>query len=247
MKLNKFIKILLTILVLSSGLLSPSPVLTGQSMPPDTSLIPLNSEQGRRSLCEGGAAEPFWALSQYYSPQPDLGSCSVGSSTMVLNALLIDRPISSPHAPYRLFTSDNFFTPGVEAIAPRRKVSGSGMTLEVLARCLRTFPVDVRCVWASEAKIEDFRALLREKFTRPGSHLLVNYDRKTLGQAGGGHISPLGAYDQRRDLVLILDTANYRYPWVWVKVDTVWRAMATTDDASDRSRGYLVVSAKPRD
>ena len=28
--------------------------------------------------------------------------------------------------------------------------------------------------------------------------VLVNYTRKALGQTGGGHISPLGAYDEAR-------------------------------------------------
>jgi len=33
----------------------------------------------------------------------------------------------------------------------------------------------------------------------------VNYKRSAIGQKGGGHISPLGAYDEISDSFLVLD------------------------------------------
>jgi hypothetical protein len=42
-------------------------------------------------------------------------------------------------------------------------------------------------------------------------------------------------------MVLILDTANYKYPWAWVPTDDLWRAMTERDSASEHSRGYLLV------
>jgi len=69
----------------------------------------------------------------------------------------------------------------------------------------------------------------------------VNYDRKALGQAGGGHISPVAAYHAPTDRVLILDVARYRYPSVWVPLADLWEAIRTTDSTSGRSRGVVVV------
>ena len=46
--------------------------------------------------------------------------------------------------------------------------------------------------------------------------MLVNYQREVLGQRRVGHISPVAAYDQASDSVLILDTATYNYPATWV-------------------------------
>ncbi|MFM7733950.1 MAG: phytochelatin synthase family protein, partial [Cyanobium sp.] len=64
-----------------------------------------------------------------------------------------------------------------------------------------------------------------------------------LGPQGGGHISPLSAYDERRDRVLILDVARYRYPSVWVPTESLWQAIRMVDSSSGRSRGLLRVSA----
>ena len=72
--------------------------------------------------------------------------------------------------------------------------------------------------------------------------LLLNYDRKGVGQAGGGDISSLAAYDVPSDRVRILDVALYRYPSLWVPVADLWRAMRTIDTSSGRSRGLVTVS-----
>jgi hypothetical protein len=66
-----------------------------------------------------------------------------------------------------------------------------------------------------------------------------------LGQESGGHISPIGAFNEGGDAVLILDTANYKYPWTWVPVDRMWSA--TTGQAepeTKQTRGYVVVAAE---
>jgi len=211
----------------------------------EPTLVPLQSRDGRRLLAESKFQEAFWAMSQYYSPQPDLGSCSVASCTMVLNALPIDRPVSPAHAPFKLFTPDNFFTREVEAIVPRKEVSSTGMSLGQLAKVLATYPLSVQPVYASESDVDHFRKVLADSLGRPDRFVLVNYLRKSLGQESGGHISPLGAYDAKADMILILDTANYKYPWTWVKTERLWKAMAeTADPESKRSRGYLLVSAK---
>jgi hypothetical protein len=211
-------------------------------------LIALDTQTGLRLLRESQADAAFWRLAQFYSSQPDLGSCSVASCTMVLNALPIDRPISKPHGEFRLFTSDNFFTSNVEAIVSRKKVSASGMTLEELTSVLATYPVEVDCHFASDTTVDSFRKMLRETLQRSDRFVLVNYLRADLNQESGGHISPLGAFNEKEDMVLIIDTANFKYPWTWVKTEQLWRAMANSvDSESNRSRGYVVVSEKPHD
>ena len=70
--------------------------------------------------------------------------------------------------------------------------------------------------------------------------VLVNYARRSLGQPGGGHISPLGAYDERSDSFLIMDVNPNRAPWVWVRSDDLIAAMRTFDTVENR--GYLLVS-----
>jgi hypothetical protein len=72
-------------------------------------------------------------------------------------------------------------------------------------------------------------------------YLLVNYQRKVLGQGAVGHISPLAAYDEDSDKVLILDTAGYKYPPTWVPVDGLFDAISTTDSSSGKTRGFVEV------
>ena len=70
--------------------------------------------------------------------------------------------------------------------------------------------------------------------------VLVNCARRALGQKGGGHISPLGAYDESSESFLIMDVNPNRAPWVWVRSDELIAAMRTFDTVENL--GYLLVS-----
>lgn len=62
------------------------------------------------------------------------------------------------------------------------------------------------------------------------------------GQKGGGHISPIGAYDQQSDSFLIMDVNPNKAPWVWVKSRDLISAMRTFDTVENR--GYLLISKR---
>lgn len=70
---------------------------------------------------------------------------------------------------------------------------------------------------------------LKSALIDPYARVMINYDRKGLGQVGGGHFSPLGAYHEKTDSFLIMDVAKYKYPPVWVGAATLYGAMATPD------------------
>ena len=72
--------------------------------------------------------------------------------------------------------------------------------------------------------------------------IIVSYSRPVLNQSGSGHFSPLGAYNSRRDMVLIMDVARFKYPPYWVPVSNLWSAMAAKDDVTGLSRGYFIIS-----
>jgi len=212
-------------------------------LPVSDKLILLNSPDGRRLLAESQANEAFWALIQYYSSQPDLGSCSVASCTMVLNALPIERPVSKQHGHFKLFTADNLFSPKVEKIVSRKEVSTSGMSLHQLDQVLVSYGLQVSEYYASANTADEFRLLMRNILQTKDRFIIVNYLRDALEQESGGHISPIGAFNEKDDRVLILDTANYKYPWIWVKTNELWKAMSEeADSASGLSRGFLLLS-----
>jgi hypothetical protein len=57
-------------------------------------------------------------------------------------------------------------------------------------------------------------------------HLIVSYSRKEFLQTGDGHFSPIGGYSEADDLVLILDTARFKYPPHWVPLNMLHRCRA---------------------
>ena len=68
----------------------------------------------------------------------------------------------------------------------------------------------------------------------------VNYSRQGMGLSGGGHFSPVADYHPETDSFLLLDTAQYKYPSVWVPAADLHRAMATVDATAKRDRGYIL-------
>jgi hypothetical protein len=72
------------------------------------------------------------------------------------------------------------------------------------------------------------------------SFLIVNFLGSAIGTATGGHISPLGAYDEQSDSILVLDVAGHKTPWYWATLSHLYQAMHTL--AGDAYRGWLVIS-----
>ncbi len=179
----------------------------------------------------------------YFLSQETQTFCGVASSTMVLNALVPkeQRPPVPEWKPYLFFAQSVFFTPEVEKIAPRKDVLEKGMTLQQLGDALATFPVRVEVSHASNKSKEAFRRDVKEGLSLRHC-LIVNYLRTGVGQVGGGHFSPLAAYHEESDSILILDVARYKYPPSWVKTTDLWNAMNTDDSDSGKKRGYLLVA-----
>lgn len=60
-----------------------------------------------------------------------------------------------------------------------------------------------------------------------------------LLQTGDGHFSPIGGYSALYDMVLILDTARFKYPPHWVPVELLYKAMARVDSVTGLPRGLI--------
>ena len=116
-----------------------------------------------------------------------------------------------------------------------------GLQLRQLAQVLRSHGLKVVTrVVDDGADAEAIRREIAANLASGDDYVLVNYARKALGQEGGGHISPLGAYDEGSNSFLIMDVNPNRAPWVWVGSDDLIAAMRTFDTVENR--GYLLVS-----
>ncbi len=170
-------------------------------------------------------AKDFAPLARSFRPQAYRSFCGPASLATVLRAYgAADADQTS------LFPSWN----------PKMKAFYEGMTLAELDELARTVGLSTRMLYADTLSLEEFRQLLKTNLGREGDFVLVNYDRRVLKQAGQGHISPVGAYDDAHDTFLVLDEATYHYPFTWVPARALYEAVHTTD-SEKRFRGVLLI------
>jgi hypothetical protein len=211
--------------------LSEPPV---ENLPLAGDLVAVSAEEGRALLVTSSSKVDHGQLDPFLEPQARRGFCGPASSVAVINAAL--RP------PARI-TQTSLFNTAASEVKSELAVSLSGMTLDELAGILRANGMQVQVVHAGQADVASFRVAAQAALSEPLTFLVVNYDRRVLGQSGAGHISPVGAFSADADSLLVLDVAAHKYPHTWVPVAKLWSAMSTVDSDSGQTRGYLLVTA----
>jgi hypothetical protein len=204
-------------------------------------LIGLDTPKGEQLLFSSTAHQSYLPLSMQFVTQNDQSYCGIATMVMVLNALNIQAPITPSISPFTTFTQDNVFSEKTERILPKATLLNEGMTLDQLSEMLKSFGLNIEVKHTSSASMEEFLSLAKEYLGSPNHYVVVNYLRSSIGQESGGHISPLGAYDNNTDRFLILDVSRYKYPPVWVKSSELYAAMNTVDGSSGKYRGFILI------
>jgi hypothetical protein len=218
---------------------------SAESLKLPDNLVDLRSPQGEAWLLETHALQAYFPISVAFETQKTQSYCGVASMVMVLNAIGAPAPESPQYQPYTIFTQDNVLNEKTDAIRPRETILRRGMTVDQLGQMLSLYPITVEVHHAASGGVDEFRKLASEALASKNRFVLVNFLRKALGEQIGGHISPLGAYDEKADRFLILDVARYKYPPVWVKTSELFDAMNTTDsDNENKTRGYVLISGQ---
>lgn len=218
-----------------------------ETLPLPESVIGLSTPEGEALLIGAEARNDYFPLSIHFTTQVNPAYCGPASIAMVLNALDVPRPPSDMTTGLGMFDQENIFTPATEAVKSAAAITSPpyGMTLDELGGMLAAHDLKVSVVHAAESDLDTFRRTAVAQLEDDQHFVLVNYLRKAIGQEAGGHISPLGAYDEDTDRFLILDVSRYKYPPVWVDAAALFGAMNTIDsDNDDRSRGYVTVGRK---
>jgi hypothetical protein len=169
-------------------------------------------------------ARDFAPLARGFRPQVYRSFCGPASITTVLRAYGV---------------ADAEQTSVFPSLRSKLKAFYTGMTLAELDALARSAGLRTDLVYADTLNLDTFRKHLKANLAREGDFVVVNYDRRALGQAGAGHISTVGAYDEARDSFLVLDEAAYRYPFTWVPTDLLYGAVHT--QSGDRFRGVLFI------
>jgi hypothetical protein len=168
----------------------------------------------------------------------------------------------------RTYTPENFLSESAERVKPTAVVLAQinekgerdpGLTLVQLTRMLseahqlevekievgtqataRNLPESTTEL--ASQRVVAVLAAIKKNLATEGDYVLINYNRPQLGQKGGGHISPVGAYDEQSDSFLILDVNPSGGPWVWVEASDLVNAMNTFDSDAKANRGVLLIS-----
>ena len=232
-------------------------------------LVAFASDDGLQRLARAGGKAGFPLLANQFEAQLNAAFCGPTSAAIVLNAA---RPAGAelPRDHGRLhvddlrnvpagfdpivprYTQDNVIEKGAKTRAqvlgepmlvdgrPRRDF---GYQLRQFDQMLRANGLETRAVVVDDAKPEAaIRAELVATLNRPGGFVAVNYRREAVGQKGGGHISPLGAYDAATDSFLVLDVNPAAAGWVWMPAATLVKGMRTFDTVENR--GYILVGPR---
>lgn len=203
-------------------------------------LIAYNSPVGEQ-LLKRSARHAFFQLSMEFLTQKNQAYCGVASISMVLNALSVQGPDDPVYAPYRPITQDNFFTSAVIQMINPQTVSHHGMTLDQAAEAVAQFQIHSKAIHSNTITLNKMRDILKSTLKNTKQYAILNFFRPGLQEKGGGHFSPVAAYDTASDRFLILDVARYKYPPIWVKAKDIWKAIDTSDNDSQKKRGILLI------
>ena len=109
-----------------------------------------------------------------------------------------------------------------------------GLTLDELAEVAR-HSASHKVTLLRDLTLAQFREELHH-VNEPSRRYIVNFQRAPLFAQGGGHHSPIAAYLEDEDLVLVLDVNEKFKPWL-VKSERLFKAVDTAD--SGKKRGLL--------
>jgi len=232
-------------------------------------LVAFASDEGMARLARSPAKVDFPALANQFEAQTNSMFCGPTTAAIVLNAVRA-RSSDLPRDSSRLraddlryipgasdptiprFTQDNVFTKGAKTRAQvmgepmtvnGKQIRDFGVQLRQLDELFKANALRTRLVIVDDRKSEkEIRTDLVENLKRRGDYVVVNYRREAAGQQGGGHISPLAAYDPESDSFLILDVNPASAGWVWMPTTTLVKGMRTFDRFENR--GYIHVESR---
>jgi hypothetical protein len=232
-------------------------------------LVAFSSEEGLARLARSSAKVDFPALANQFEPQSNSAFCGPTSVAIVLNTVRA-RADDLPRDKSRLRAEDGqYLPPGADLSVPRytqdnifgksqktraqvlgetvtingKPMRDFGFQLRQLDDLLRAHGMSTRMVVVDDAKPEAvIRADLIGNLSQGGDYAIINYRREAVGQKGGGHISPLGAYDAASDSFLVMDVNPAAAGWVWMPTATLVRGMRSFDTVENR--GYILVQPR---
>lgn len=232
-------------------------------------IVAWNTPAGRDRLMRSEYKNDYFQLAHNFQPQANPLYCGIASSVIVLNAMRLSRngvpsqkaievkvpkALGGGHLDYPSYSQLTLLGEKTELVKPREVIElrnqndpkaklDPGLTLQNLHGVLEAYGTRAQLHYADREPSEgtdEFRSALKKALSDSTDFVIVNFHGKTMGAPTDGHISPVAAYDEKSDSVLLLDVAGYLNPWYWTPTEHLYRAMHTKD--GDNYRGYIVIS-----
>jgi hypothetical protein len=253
--------------LLAMTLAAAAPVRAEAPLVAAQGIVPFASDEGMTRLARSTTKVDFPELANQYEAQSNSIFCGPTTAAIVLNAIRYHgadlprdrsrlRPQDLQYIPKDFdpviprYTPDNVTDKGpktrAEILGAPMTVNGKrvrdfGMQVRQLDALFRANGLHTRLVIVDDQKPEaEIRADLIENLKHRGDYVVVSYRRRDAGQPGGGHISPLAAYDRESDSFLILDVNPDVSGWAWMPTANLVRGMRTFDTVENR--GYILVA-----
>jgi hypothetical protein len=116
-----------------------------------------------------------------------------------------------------------------------------GMTLGELDEHAQSLNLNTKRTHGHQLDIQKFKDILKKNLSNKEDLILINYSRMILNQEGSGHISPIGAFNDTEDMVLILDVST-KYEHTWIPLELLFSSINTIDNISAQYRGILTIT-----
>ncbi len=206
-------------------------------------------------------APAFWSLISFYIPQTKGGSCGSATLAMVLNAA---RARQTKSASESVITEETLWQ-RVDSTLWKSKLNEGryrgqyGLDLNQMGKLARAAfqifgfqKVAVQVIHIDKSSTQNSIQLVKDlKSLSQTVFILANFNQKIFtDDADVGHFAPVGAYDEERRRILILDPdrgagelKGYYEPY-WVSLEDFEKGMATQDSSNAQNRGYILVRAE---
>ena len=224
------------------------------------------------SNSSNSSMETYFALAEHFMNQSEPAYCGVTTLAMMLNVCQVDPSNVRWKGGWRYFHNEQSVLSTCKCYLNHPDyISRVGITMHEFQTLASCHDLKLDCHFASpssstnnnnnnninNSSLEQFRRHVQQAFSPTSSttststtvnnklFITVSFARGALNQTGDGHFSPLAAYHESTDQVLILDVARFKYTPYWVSLSKLYHAMTELDPTTQSSRGWFIIHHPP--
>lgn len=178
----------------------------------------LGSEEGVQLLQDAyGLNESFIPVSVNLETQYTQSFCGVATAVTLLNSMPSKNsaPVDPLLKPFKFFTQTDIFSTACASSVKTSDpsipfspfyVATHGATIVELNDLIECY-ADSEIIFGADLTLEKFREVIKTTMNTT-AFVGVDIDRSAMGGRGGGHFSPIGAYNEKADVILFMDVAR---------------------------------------